>query len=45
MQGQATAGVSTVGQAAAAAALDGPQDGVAEQIAAYRAGATWRWRC
>ena len=26
MQGQATAGVSTVGQAAAAAALDGPQD-------------------
>ena len=29
MQGQATAGVSTVGQAAAAAALDGPQDGVA----------------
>ena len=36
MQGQATAGVSTVGQAAAAAALDGPQDGVAEQVAAYR---------
>ncbi|MGA8195962.1 MAG: pyridoxal phosphate-dependent aminotransferase [Acetobacteraceae bacterium] len=36
MQGQATAGVSTVGQAAAAAALDGPQDGVAEQIVAYR---------
>jgi aspartate aminotransferase len=26
MQGQATAGISTVGQAAAAAALDGPQD-------------------
>ena len=26
MQGQATAGVSTIGQAAAAAALDGPQD-------------------
>jgi aspartate aminotransferase len=36
MQGQATAGVSTVGQAAAAAALDGPQDGVAAQIAAYQ---------
>jgi aspartate aminotransferase len=36
MQGQATAGVSTVGQAAATAALDGPQDGVAEQIVAYR---------
>ncbi len=29
MQGQATAGISTVGQAAATAALDGPQDGVA----------------
>jgi aspartate aminotransferase len=36
MQGQATAGVSTVGQAAAAAALDGPQDGVEVQIAAYK---------
>ena len=36
MQGQATAGISTVGQAAAAAALDGPQDGVAEQIVAYK---------
>ena len=36
MQGQATAGVSTVGQAAAAAALDGPQEGVAEQVVAYR---------
>jgi aspartate aminotransferase len=36
MQGQATAGVSTVGQAAAAAALDGPADGVQEQVAAYR---------
>ena len=36
MQGQATAGVSTVGQAAAAAALDGPQDGVAAQVASYR---------
>ena len=36
MQGQATAGISTVGQAAAAAALDGPQDGVDLQIAAYK---------
>ena len=36
MQGQATAGVSTVGQAAAAAALDGPQDGVGAQVASYR---------
>ena len=36
MQGQATAGVSTVGQAAAAAALDGSQDGVVRQVAAYR---------
>jgi aspartate aminotransferase len=36
MQGQATAGVSTVGQAAATAALDGPQDGVDVQIAAYK---------
>jgi aspartate aminotransferase len=36
MQGQATAGVSTVGQAAAAAALDGPQDGVREQAIAYQ---------
>ncbi len=36
MQGQATAGVSTVGQAAAAAALDGPQDEVAAQVAVYR---------
>ncbi|MDE2005166.1 MAG: pyridoxal phosphate-dependent aminotransferase [Rhodospirillales bacterium] len=36
MQGQITAGVSTVGQAAAAAALDGPQEGVAEMIAAYQ---------
>ncbi len=32
MQGQATAGVSTVGQAAAAAALDGPQDCVADMV-------------
>jgi aspartate aminotransferase len=36
MQGQATAGISTVGQAAAAAALDGPQGGVDVQIEAYR---------
>ncbi len=36
MQGQATAGVSTVGQAAAVAALDGPQDGVAACVAEYR---------
>lgn len=36
MQGQATSGVSTVGQAAAAAALDGPQDFVAERAAEYR---------
>ncbi|MBY0338544.1 MAG: pyridoxal phosphate-dependent aminotransferase [Acetobacteraceae bacterium] len=37
MQGQATSGVSTVGQAAAAAALDGPQELVAERAAEYRA--------
>ena len=37
MQGQATAGVSTVGQAAAIAALDGPQEGVAERKAIYKA--------
>lgn len=37
MQGQATSGVSTVGQAAAVAALDGPQDLVAERAAEYRA--------
>ncbi len=36
MQGHATAGVSTVGQAAAAAALDGPQALVAERAAIYR---------
>ncbi|MCW8085738.1 pyridoxal phosphate-dependent aminotransferase [Sabulicella glaciei] len=36
MQGQATSGVSTVGQAAAVAALDGPQDLVAERAAEYR---------
>ncbi|MDE2576873.1 MAG: pyridoxal phosphate-dependent aminotransferase [Rhodospirillales bacterium] len=37
MQGQATAGVSSIGQAAAAAALDGPQELVAAQAAQYRA--------
>jgi aspartate aminotransferase len=37
VQGQATSGVSTVGQAAAAAALDGPQDQVLVQRTAYRA--------
>ena len=36
MQGQISAGVSTIGQAAAAAALDGPQDAVPEMQAAYR---------
>ncbi len=36
MQGQSTAGVSGVAQAAAAAALDGPQDSVAVQADAYR---------
>ena len=36
MQGQATSGVSTVGQAAVAAALDGPQDFVRERAAEYR---------
>ena len=36
IQGQATAGVSTVGQAAAAAALDGPQALLAERGAIYR---------
>jgi len=36
MQGQVAAGVSTVGQAAAAAALDGPQDAVPGMAAAYR---------
>jgi len=35
-QGQVTAGVSTVGQAAAVAALDGPQDLVAERADIYR---------
>ncbi len=36
MQGHATAGVSGITQAAAAAALDGPQESVAAQAAAYR---------
>ena len=36
MQGQATSGVSSIGQAAAAAALDGPQDLVRERAAEYR---------
>jgi aspartate aminotransferase len=36
MQGQATAGISTVGMAAAVAALNGPQDGAREQSAAYK---------
>ena len=35
MQGQVSAGVSTVGQAAAAAALDGPQDGARAMQEAY----------
>lgn len=37
MQGQATSGVSSVGQAAAAAALDGPQELVAERAEIFRA--------
>ena len=36
MQGQATAGVSTISQAAAAAALDGPQDFVKRNADSYR---------
>src|SRR3984957_6976316 len=36
MQGQATAGISTVGMAAAVDALNGPQDGAREQSAAYK---------
>ncbi|MFT8245651.1 pyridoxal phosphate-dependent aminotransferase [Roseomonas sp. BN140053] len=36
MQGQLTSGICTVAQAAAAAALDGPQDLVAERAALYR---------
>lgn len=35
VQGHATAGISTVGQAAAAAALDGPQDEARKMVAAY----------
>jgi aspartate aminotransferase len=37
VQGHVSAGISTVGQAAAAAALDGPQEGVGTMIAAYAA--------
>jgi len=36
MQGQATAGVSTIGQAAVTAALDGPQDLVKQRVADYQ---------
>ena len=36
MQGQATAGVSTISQAAAAAALDGPQEFVKHNAESYR---------
>ena len=36
MQSQLTSGISTVGQAAAVAALDGPQDLVAERAALYK---------
>ncbi len=36
IQGHVAAGVSTIGQAAAAAALDGPQDEVPRMAAAYR---------
>lgn len=36
MQGQETAGISTVGMAAAVAALNGPQDGAREQSTAYQ---------
>lgn len=36
MQSQATAGISTVGMAAAVAALNGPQDGARAQSEAYR---------
>ncbi len=35
MQGHVSAGISTVGQAAAAAALDGPQENVGAMVAAY----------
>ena len=36
MQGHATAGISSVGQAAAAAALDGPQDEAQAMVTAYK---------
>jgi aspartate aminotransferase len=36
MQGQATAGVSTISQAAATAALDGPQELIKERQAVYK---------
>jgi aspartate aminotransferase len=36
MQSQISSGISTVGQAAAAAALDGPQDLIAERAAIYK---------
>jgi aspartate aminotransferase len=36
MQGQATAGVSTISQAAATAALDGPQELIEERQAVYK---------
>lgn len=36
VHGQATGGITTVSQAAAAAALDGPQDLIAERAAIYR---------
>ena len=36
VQSHATAGISSIGQAAAAAALDGPQEGVAAQAATYQ---------
>ncbi len=36
VQGQITSGISTVGQAAAAAALDGPQESVGEMVEAYQ---------
>ncbi|MGG5821522.1 pyridoxal phosphate-dependent aminotransferase [Falsiroseomonas sp. HW251] len=37
MQGQISSGISTISQAAAAAALDGPQDYVKERAAIYKA--------
>jgi aspartate aminotransferase len=36
VQGHVAAGTSTIGQAAAVAAMDGPQEGVAERTAIYR---------